>query len=325
MPACTTDPPVPVECPGKRQTERETLSILDRDRSLEHQRGPRASQGRASFAALRKGRYAAASEPRFWLGLTAVTVLLAVQHGHDGGHGAMVMVSIYLASLVSSIAGFAFSAICGAILFHFHDDPVRIVQIMITCSIANQAAMTWAIRRDINWRELTVYFAGGAPGLAVGVWVLLNVDRALFTQIFGAFLLAYGIYMLVRKPIVIRSQSIWPDVIAGVLGGITGGAAGFPGAFVTIWCGMKGWDKARQRAVFQPFILIMQIAALLVISLARHAGASSLGFDIANLIFIPASLAGMSFGLALYGRMTDRQFGRAVNILLAIAGLSYIL
>ncbi len=36
---------------------------------------------------------------------------------------------------------------------------------------------------------------------------------------------------------------------------ITGGLAGFPGAFVTIWCGLKGWDKAHQRGVYQPFIL----------------------------------------------------------------------
>ena len=32
-----------------------------------------------------------------------------------------------------------------------------------------------------------------------------------------------------------------------------------PGSFVTIWCSMRGWDKLRQRATYQPFILAMQV------------------------------------------------------------------
>jgi hypothetical protein len=48
--------------------------------------------------------------------------------------------------------------------------------------------------------------------------------------------------------------------VAGALSGFVarnGGLAEFPGAFVTIWCGLNGWDKARQRGVYQPFILGM--------------------------------------------------------------------
>ncbi len=260
-----------------------------------------------------------------WLTFAAIGVVWAAASGRLSEHGMAVMVAIWLASLVSSIAGFAFSAVCGAILFHLHGDTVQIVQIMIICSIANQAAMTWKSRGDIDWHGLLVYFAGGAPGLAIGVWILLHVNRGLYTQAFGVFLLAYGAWMLLRKPMIMRHQPAAADFIAGFLGGITGGAAGFPGAFVTIWCGMKGWDKARQRAVFQPFILVMQIAALSIISLARASGAGGVGFGPLDLLFVPASLIGTSLGLALYARMSDRQFARAVNILLVVSGLSYVM
>jgi uncharacterized membrane protein YfcA len=259
-----------------------------------------------------------------WLTIVAESLFWVAWIGRDGGHGLTMMIAISVASLLSSIAGFAFSAICGAILFHFDDDTVRIVQIMIVCSIANQAAMTWSGRHAIDWRGLRVYLAGGAPGLAIGVWILLNIDRTLYTHMFGAFLLTYGSYMLVRNPTVVLRQPYWADALAGFLGGITGGAAGFPGAFVTIWCGMKGWDKARQRAVFQPFILIMQIAALLTISLARRPAGGNAGFDFLNLLFIPASLVGTMLGLMLYRRLTDRQFGWAVNVLLVVSGLGYV-
>jgi hypothetical protein len=130
---------------------------------------------------------------------------------------------------------------------------------------------------------------------------------------------------LLRKPLVIRRQHAALDFATGLLGGITGGAAGFPGAFVTIWCSMKGWDKSRQRAVFQPFILIMQVLALLVISLLHRRSTGGLGFDPTDLLFIPASLFGTSLGLALYRRLSDGQFARAVNVLLIASGLSYII
>jgi uncharacterized membrane protein YfcA len=150
------------------------------------------------------------------------------------------------------------------------------------------------------------------------------VERTLYTRVFGALLLSYGAYMLLRKAVVIRRKLVAADFITGFLGGVTGGAAGFPGAFVTIWCGMKGWDKARQRAVFQPFIFVMQIAGLLVINISNRPphGGPTLAF--ADILFIPASLFGTTFGLALYQRLTDRQFARAVNVLMIVSGLSYI-
>jgi uncharacterized membrane protein YfcA len=256
--------------------------------------------------------------------LLGVSLLCAALVLHQGQSRAAIMIAILLASVLSSIAGFAFSAICGAMLFHLTQDSVQVVQVMITCSIANQAAMTWASRHDIDWSALKIYLAGGCVGLTVGIWILLNTDHALYTHELGFLLLVYGTYMLFRKPIVVRSQHAAFDFATGLLGGVTGGAAGFPGAFVTIWCGMKGWNKTRQRAVIQPFILIMQAAALLGINLARLPTAGGAGFDFTNLLFIPASLLGTSLGLALYKRLSDNQFARAVNVLLIVSGVSYL-
>ena len=256
---------------------------------------------------------------------TACSLLWLALGAPHAEHSAIVTGAIFIASLVGSIAGFAFSAVAGGILFHLQDDPVRLVTIMIACSIANQLAMTWALRRTIDWRGLSRYLAGGVLGLWIGIWVLLHADRLLYTHLLGGFLLAYGACMLVRKAIVIRRELPIAEFLVGFLGGITGGAAAFPGAFVTIWCGMKGWTKARQRAVVQPFILIMQLAGFLAISVLQpsHAGRGAL--SPADLMFIPASLLGTSVGLALYARLTDVQFARLVNVLLIVSGLTFIL
>ena len=87
---------------------------------------------------------------------------------------------------------------------------------------------------------------------------------------------------------------------------------------------MKGWDQARPRAVFQPFILLKQVATLLAINIARHHIGGDNGFDMSSLLFIPPSLLGTSVGLSLYRRLSDTQFARAINLLLIVSGASYL-
>ena len=50
--------------------------------------------------------------------------------------------------------------------------------------------------------------------------------------------------------------------LIGFGGGILGGAAGLSGPLPTLWCGLKGWGKGEQRAVFQTFNLTILSGAL---------------------------------------------------------------
>ena len=240
------------------------------------------------------------------------------------GHAANTMVlmaAIFAAALSSSIAGFAFSAICGAMLFHLDPDHVEVVQIMLVCSIGIQALSVWALRHSIDWLTLPPFLAGGVIGLPAGIAILLRSDHIVYTRSMGALLVLYGAYMILRRPIVIRRQNRLRDAMAGFLGGITGGAAAFPGAPVTIWCAMKGIDRDGQRAIYQPFILIMQLVALAAIHVTLHEGWNP-AKGLADWIYLPAALFGASCGLSLYRHLNDRQFFVSINILLIVAGAS---
>jgi uncharacterized membrane protein YfcA len=98
-----------------------------------------------------------------------------------------------------------------------------------------------------------------------------------------------------------------------------------PGAFVAIACSLKDWDRARQRAVYQPFILIMQPLALLSIHLMRPTSPAATPLDLRTLAFVPAALLGAWFGLRIFKRLSDRQFSIAVSILLILSGGALIL
>jgi uncharacterized membrane protein YfcA len=123
---------------------------------------------------------------------------------------------------------------------------------------------------------------------------------------------------VLTRPVTFTRGGIRADAAIGFAGGVTGGLAAFPGAFVTVWVGMKGWDKRRQRSVFQPYILIMQILALALMSWHRVEDSSVMDFRLLTLV--PVALVGTWFGLAMFERLSDKNFMRVVNVLLLASG-----
>lgn len=237
------------------------------------------------------------------------------------------LIAVFVASTVSSIAGFAFSALCGALLFHLIESPLYAVNVMIVCSIAIQLLSVTALWRVIDWRSLAVFLIGGLLGAPAGVWLLLHLPASTYRSVIGGMLMAYGLYLLLRWPARMLQLGPVADSCAGFLSGITGGLAGFPGAFVTIWCGLKGWDKARQRGVYQPFILAMQPVTLLAIYLMRPSAPvqAQAPLDWKVFAFVPAALLGAWFGLRIFRRLSDRQFEIVVNVLLVVSGIGLVL
>lgn len=238
----------------------------------------------------------------------------------EAGIVVMAAAVIFAAALISSIAGFAFSALAGAALVQLLQDPVRAVSVMVMCSIAIQGYSVWALRHAIQWRRLWPFVAGGVLTVPLGVGLLARTPSHAFAAGFGTFLIIYGAYLMCRRdPPVVRATSR-SDAAAGALGGLAGGLAGFPGSVVTIWCGMRGWPKEHQRGVYQPYILMMQLEALVCLQVEAPA---ALGLETFT-VYAPLALAAACAGFAIFRRMTNRQFNATVYLLLIASGLSLL-
>ena len=256
-----------------------------------------------------------------WMVFESLGIAEAIVARREGGWlAAATALAILLSALVSSVAGFAFSAIAGSALAHLNFEPLRAVQIMVICSIAAQCYAVWSIRESIRWRSLVPMIGAGALTVPLGVWLLLHVDALAYSAGLGGFLTAYGCYIALRRETVGVRGSAWHDATAGALGGVTGGLAGIPGAPVTIWCAMRGWDKLQQRAVYQPYILAMQLVTIVCLQCqpSRHAG---IGDDFG---LVPFALMGAMGGLAIFRLMSNRQFQAAASSLLVISGLGLL-
>src|ERR1700676_4724759 len=118
-----------------------------------------------------------------------------------------------------------------------------------------------------------------------------------------------------RRPPSIKRGGGLLDVAVGALGGITGPLAAFPGAFVTIWCGMRGWDKVVQRSIYQPYILILQVLTFCALSVVS--GRSMLDEGLAA--YALPGIAGAYLGLQLFQKLSDGQFHKLVNLALIVS------
>jgi hypothetical protein len=81
--------------------------------------------------------------------------------------------------LVSSVAGFAFSAAAGAVLLHTLP-PTEAVPLMMACSIAVQIVTLWALRQHMQWKGSLVLILGGVLGIPPAVYLLQNANIMMF-------------------------------------------------------------------------------------------------------------------------------------------------
>ena len=237
-----------------------------------------------------------------------------------GGNGSFLLLSVavFLGAFVSGFAGFAFSAVAGAILLHTLL-PIEAVPLMMACSVGVQATNLWALRRDIEWKQSLVLVLGGMLGVPIAVWLLQNTDARTFREVFGLVVMIYAGYMLFRPSLsYLKLMNRSRNALVGFGGGLIGGLTAMPGALPTIWCDMHGVPKNQQRGLVQPFIAAMQIFAL-ALMLMHHS--LSVGVLANLLLSIPALIAGAVLGIFAFRHVSEQIFRRLILLVLLVSGL----
>jgi uncharacterized membrane protein YfcA len=233
----------------------------------------------------------------------------------------LLSVVVFAGAFVSSLAGFAFSAVAGAILLRIFQ-PMEAVPLMMACSIGVQAANLWVLRRTIQWEGSLLLIVGGALGIPLAVYLLQNADTHILRIAFGIIVALYAGYMLFRPTLArgTATTSRHLTALIGFGGGLVGGLTAMPGAIPTIWCDMRGLSKSDQRGLVQPFIAIMQVLALL---LERQSLSSRLVADLA--VSLPALFAGSVLGIVAFRNINEVGFRRTILVLLLLSGASLAL
>ncbi|MBE9558857.1 MAG: sulfite exporter TauE/SafE family protein [Proteobacteria bacterium] len=228
-----------------------------------------------------------------------------------------VLAGALLAGFVNGLAGFGTGLVALGLWLHVID-PVLAAPLVVICSVIAQLQSLISIRPKFDLRRLWPFLLGGIMGVPVGVMALNHIETDVFRAVLGIFLVGYCAFTLVSQRLPVFDRGGAPaDGGVGFASGILGGAAGLSGPLPTIWCGLKGWGKAEQRAVYQPFNL-----AILSWALIAQAQQGFVNAEVGRLtlICLPGTVIGVWLGVKAYGRVGDRQFRLIVLWLLLASG-----
>jgi len=228
------------------------------------------------------------------------------------------LAATFAAALVAGLAGFAFGLVAAAVWLHILT-PLQTASLIIAFGLIVQGVSVWKLRRALDWNRLWPFLLGGAVGVPVGVAALAWANPAYIRAGVGVVLVLYSAYGLVRPTLKPINAGASMDAGVGFLNGVLGGATGLAGILTTIWCGLRGWTKDQQRAVFQPVAV-----AIFAMSAAWIGAKGAISADTVKLFLLgfPVLLVGTWLGLKLYGRLDEAGFRKLVLVLLLASGIA---
>jgi uncharacterized membrane protein YfcA len=232
---------------------------------------------------------------------------------------------LWLGTLVGAIAaggaGFAFGLTASSIWLH-RIDPLHSALLINCCGTMLHLTTIWPQRGHVEIRRLWPFVVGGLIGIPIGVRVLLVLDAGVLKIVLGVFLLAFGAYALLSPRLhTFKAGGRAADAGIGFIGGILSGVGGYSGVLPTIWTQLRGWPKQAARAVYQPYIIVIQSATVVGIIFATY---DSAGLMLVLLVLPPLAL-GTWIGWHLYGRLNDLRFRQALAVLLIASGATLVL
>jgi uncharacterized protein len=240
--------------------------------------------------------------------------------------GTIANLSVYLAAtfaaaLVTGIAGFAFGLVATAVWLHILT-PLQTATLIIAFGLVVQGISVWKLRHALRWNRLWPFLLGAALGVPLGVAILGWARPDHVRTAIGVLLVLFSAYSLARPPMKpMKSAGPMADAGVGFLNGILGGLTGLAGILTTIWCGMRGWSKDEQRAVFQPIGVAIFAMSGVWLGVNGSISSDTIWFFIVGL---PVLLAGTWVGLKLYGHLDEAGFRKVVLVLLLVSGVALI-
>jgi len=225
--------------------------------------------------------------------------------------------TLIVASFVFGLTGFGIGLVSLAIL-PFLLPPATVVPLITIFCGGFACVMSFQLRRDIQWPQLTHLLLGTCLGTPLGVWVLDACPPTVLKRLIGAVLMAvvmiewYGAYPAKL------SGRYW-GLSAGALAGVLGGAIATPGPPVILYAVAQGWPPHLMKAMLQAFFLVNQAAIL-----ANQWWIGLLNREVlwlACLYALPSTI-GVILGIWLFDRIDHRQFCRVMFVLLFVLGLA---
>jgi len=237
------------------------------------------------------------------------------------GDIALVVAGAVGAGFINGLTGMGYGLAALGLWLHAMS-PQTAAPLIAICSVAGHIQSFRSIWHNDRWPKLWPILVAGLVGVPLGTILLQHVQVQPLKLGVGIVLVLYCAWTaFIRRPPIVTGGGRLADASVGLAGGVLGGMASVPGPAAAIWVQLRGWNKADQRGITQPYNM-----AILAMALASAAAAGLLDriFLFWTAICLPSTLIGARIGVRLYGKVNDLQFRRIVLILLALSGATLI-
>ena len=197
--------------------------------------------------------------------------------------------------------------------------PLDAVITVVIMSLVGGVQGLYAVRNVIDFGEQLRFLVPALMGIMLGFLYLDAVNIIMLKLLVGSLLILFGGFFTFRKTLPkLTKRYLATDVFVGFVGGLFGMMAGMSGAILTMGCSLYDWNKARRRALVQPFNMIV-LGTVLALMIWRGIIDSRMWIIVA--LAFPFSVIGTQTGIFVFRRLNDRQFQRLLILLIFASGL----
>ena len=197
--------------------------------------------------------------------------------------------------------------------------PKSAVALVVVLSLVSGVQGVFAVRHALNWPRVARFVIPALVGLPFGFAMLAHLNDGMLKLLVGVMLAMFGGFFI-AKPSFKRLQKDHKlaDSAVGFVGGFLGALAGLSGALPTIWSALHNWRKSEQRAVLQPFNVLILSVVLLGFG---WRGLLDHNVWLAVAIALPSSILSAQFGIFIFQRLSESQFRQILIWLILTSGI----
>jgi uncharacterized protein len=223
------------------------------------------------------------------------------------------------AAVVQSLTGLGFGLIIVPPLVMVLGAKDAVVVSNVLGTVLSGVMLT-RIHARVEWRMNIVLLISAVVGMPLGLAILILIDPDLLQVIIACTVIVFTI--LLARGMRIHSAGLAGDAISGLLSGILRMSTSMSGPPVVIYLQGRGLTSDRFRATLAAFFVCSGCISIVLFAVS---GQFSRKIGLELLPGLPALLLGLTIGGALYRRIDEVRFRRAVLAVLFIsAGLAIV-
>jgi uncharacterized membrane protein YfcA len=224
--------------------------------------------------------------------------------------------AVFLAVFTQSLSGFGVALVAMALLPALMGIKVA-TPLVALIGLALEVVLVVYYRQSMDIRSVWKIALAAVIGTPLGVYFLARVDEKLALAILGAVIAGYALYALLGLKMPRIENPGWA-CLAGLIGGMLGGAYNTSGPPVIVYADCRRWPPDVFKGNLQGYFIVVSSAIVM-----SHAVNGNFTPQIWSLFWQSLPILGIAIvaGLTLDRWLNPAMFRRIVLILLVVMGI----